>query len=347
MSKALIKVGIAGYGTVGKVRHLNADKHPDMKVVAVCDQSFGADEPEPCPQGILCHTNYHRLLEEDLDAVFVCLPNFLAPEVAIAAMGKGMHVFCEKPPGRDMDDVRAILECEARHPDLKLKFGFNHRYHDSFMDAWDVIESGRFGRVIDCRGVYGKSKIIRYGNESKDWRTKREWAGGGILLDQGIHMVDMIRCFMDDFTDVHSFVSNDYWKHDVEDNAWAIMKSSSGQVAMIHSSATQWRHCFKLDVTLERGAIILSGILSSTHSYAPETITLVDGSQVGSGDPMEQTTRYVEDKSWWREIKEFAEAIRDDTPIRVGSSAEVKKTMGLVYQIYKADADWSGQYNIR
>ena len=320
MSNIPIKVGIAGYGTVGKVRHLNVEKHPDMKVVAVCDQSFGTDQPEPCPQGILCFTDYHELLKEDLDAVFVCLPNFLAPEVAIAALDRGMHVFCEKPPGRDMADVAAILAAEKRNPGLKLKFGFNHRYHDSFMDAWDVIQSGRFGRVLDCRGVYGKSKIIRYGSEYKDWRTKREWAGGGILLDQGIHMVDMIRCFMDDFTAVHSFVSNEYWKHDVEDNAWAIMRSASGQVAMLHSSATQ--------------------------CYAPETITLVDGSNVGSGDPKEQTTRYVEDKSWWREVDEFAGAILNDTEIKVGSSAEVFKTMDLVYRIYWADADWSAQFNL-
>ena len=99
MSKALIKVGIAGYGTVGKVRHLNADKHPDMKVVAVCDQSFGADEPEPCPQGILCHTNYHRLLEEDLDAVFVCLPNFPGPGSGYCGHGKGHARILRKAAG--------------------------------------------------------------------------------------------------------------------------------------------------------------------------------------------------------------------------------------------------------
>ena len=129
-------------------------------------------------------------------------------------------------------------------------YGFNHRYHDSVMDAIKIIHNNDLGEVISLRGIYGKSKIINY---KSNWRTKRSIAGGGILLDQGIHMVDMMRLFGGEFVDVHSFVSNNFWKHDVEDNAYAIMKTDNGVVAMLHSSATQWRHRFNLEINLSRG----------------------------------------------------------------------------------------------
>ena len=99
--------------------------------------------------------------------------------------------------------------------------------------------------MINARGVYGKSQLVTFGQSS--WRTERELAGGGVLLDQGIHMVDLIRLFCGEFTEVYSFVSNDVWRHDVEDNAYALMRSDRNAIAMLHSSATQWRHRFNLE----------------------------------------------------------------------------------------------------
>src|SRR5262249_48692967 len=160
--------------------------------------------------------------------------------------------------------------------------------------------------VINLRGVYGKSKIVSF---ESDWRTKRALAGGGILLDQGIHLVDLMRLFAGEFIDIHSFISNAFWQHDVEDNAYALMRTENGVVAMLHSSATQWRHRFHLEVTLERGMISLSGILSGSKSYGAETITVAYASDRDGGDPKEVTTRYNEDNSWRDEIEEFAEAI--------------------------------------
>jgi predicted dehydrogenase len=142
------------------------------------------------------------------------------------------HVFCEKPPGtvEDIVGVRVRSQCH-----LKLKYGFNHRYHASVRDALKIVQSGELGPVVDLRGVYGKSKMIRF---DQDWRTKREIAGGGILLDQGIHMVDMMRLFAGEFVDIHAHVSTAFWCHDVEDTAYALMRTADGVIAMLHSSAT-------------------------------------------------------------------------------------------------------------
>ena len=141
-----------------------------------------------------------------------------------------------------MKDIEDVISCEKKHPTLKLMYGFNHRYHDSVQDALKILSSGELGSIINIRGVYGKAKMITF--NQPDWRTKREISGGGVLLDQGIHMVDLMRLFGGEFIDVYSFISNNHWGYDVEDNAYAIMRSSSGVVAMLNSSATQWRHRF-------------------------------------------------------------------------------------------------------
>ncbi|OFX08870.1 MAG: oxidoreductase, partial [Alphaproteobacteria bacterium RIFOXYD12_FULL_60_8] len=330
MNPPQLRVGIAGYGVVGQRRRQFIDQHPDLKVVAVCDRKF-ADEGS-LDDGVRYHLNAQQLLDEELDVLFVCLTNDIAPDVTIQGLEKGLHVFCEKPPGRTVEDIVRVRSAEAKHPGQKLKYGFNHRYHDSVRDALNLMQSGAMGRVLNMRGVYGKSKFISYGQESS-WRAHRDTAGGGILLDQGIHMVDLMRLFGGEFHDVHSFVTNDFWGHDVEDNAYALMRSESGVIAMMHSTATQWRHSFRLEVTLEKGALLLSGILSGSKSYGAETLTVVYPAEDDQGDPREVTTRYNADSSWADEIAEFAASIRRDEPVRNGSSEEALKTMELVYRI--------------
>ena len=165
MSKKDLRVGIAGYGTVGKIRHRFADQHPNMHVTAVCDQSFTGKTT--LPDGVRCWNNYHQLLDEPLDILVVCLPNYLTPEVTIAGLERGLHVFCEKPPGRDLKDIALVIACEKKHAGQKLMYGFNHRYHKSVRDALRIIQSGELGEVIDMRGVYGKSKIIHF---DSNWR---------------------------------------------------------------------------------------------------------------------------------------------------------------------------------
>lgn len=337
-----LRVGIAGYGVVGKRRREVIDRHPRLTTVAVCDRALPGDGT--FDDGVRYSTRYSKLLAEDLDVLFVCMTNDIAPEVTIAGLERGLHVFCEKPPGRDLSDVVRVIECERRHPSQKLKYGFNHRYHDSVKEALRIVRSGELGRVLNVRGVYGKSAIIGF---RSDWRTKRAMAGGGILLDQGIHMVDMMRLFAgSEFTEVHSFVSNDYWHHDVEDNAYALMRTSDRVVAMLHSSATQWRHRFHLDIALSEGAIILAGILSGSKSYGAETITIANKTEDDSGDPREVTIRYNQDNSWRDEIAEFADAVVHDKPIVEGSSMEALKTMHLVYRIYCADPEWRERFEL-
>lgn len=340
---SVLKAGIAGYGVVGKRRRACVERNSRMRVIAVCDRELGT--VGTFPDGVRYYPDYQRLLAEDLDVLIVCLTNDIAPDVTIAGLRRGFHVFCEKPPGRNMDDIARVTRCEKNHPGLKLMYGFNHRYHESVQDALRLIRAGQLGRIINMRGVYGKSKLITF--DQTDWRTRRAIAGGGVLLDQGIHMVDLMRLFAGEFTEVYSFISNSHWGYDVEDNAYALMRTPEGIVGMLNSSATQWRHRFHLDINLERGSIVLAGILSGSKSYGAETLTVVNSDpDKDSGDPREQITRYNHDPSWDQEMSCFADAIANDLPVQSGSSADAFRTMRLVYKIYHADPAWRRTYGI-
>jgi predicted dehydrogenase len=342
MTKKL-KVGIAGYGVVGKRRRECVDQNKLLEMVAVCDKIFL--EEVSIVDGIRGYKNYKKLLEEELDILIVCLTNDIAPEVTIAALNAGLHVFCEKPPGRNVSDIIQVINVEKNNPNLKLMYGFNHRYHDSVQEALKLVHSGEMGKVINLRGVYGKAKLITF--NQPDWRTQREISGGGVLLDQGIHMVDLMRLFGGEFKEVNSFISNGHWGYNVEDNAYALMRTNDGIVAMLNSSATQWRHRFHLDINLEKGSVILGGILSGTKSYGAETLTVVKADPDNDmGDPMERITRYNKDHSWVTEIDQFIDCIMHNKKIINGNSDDALQTMKLVFKIYYADPSWREKYDI-
>jgi predicted dehydrogenase len=340
-----IKIAIAGFGIVGKRRYEILSKNKNIEIVAICDR-----DTEKClmdRKDISVYSNYIDLLDsESIDAIFISLTNDIAPQATIDSLKRNIHVFCEKPPGRSVSDIRDVIEVEKtqKHNGIVLMYGFNHRYHDSILDALSLVNSKKLGDIINLRGVYGKSMMVTF-NQS-DWRTKRAIAGGGVLLDQGIHMVDLMRLFAGKFVQVHSFVSNGFWGYDVEDNAYALMKTDNGIVGLLHSSATEWRHRFSLDITLEKGAIKLEGLLSGSKSYGNETMTVVESKpDTDAGNPNSVTTLYNSDPSWKREIDKFIDLINDKTLdksiLNSCNSIEALRTMELVFKIYESDSDWT------
>jgi predicted dehydrogenase len=330
------KVGIAGFGIVGKRRFHYINKQTDMIVTAVCDQNITDIHIDN--DGVTYFRDYLQLLQEELDILFVCLPNYLASEVTICGLKKGLHVFCEKPPGKSVSDVEEVIKVEREFPHLKLKYGFNHRYHDSIIHAINIINKGELGTLLNIRGVYGKSMVVPF---DSGWRCQKKYSGGGILLDQGIHMVDLINKFTDEIIDIKSFISNSFWNHDVEDNAYALLKDKKGRVVFLHSSATQWQHRFRMDLSLSEGFIELHGILSGSKSYGEEKIIIGKKDSSKINGQMETTTvKYLEDNSWEREIIEFIDSIKNNKPITIGTSIEALESMKLVFKIYEMDSEW-------
>ena len=331
-----LKAAIVGYGKMGKIRAECIKNHPNTELIAICEIN-----PENRVTEIAVCTNYKELLKFKPDVIFACTPNRYLPDIVCYFLNCGLHVFCEKPPGRSKEDVERMLKAEKNNPGTKLKFGFNHRYHKAVFEAKSIINKGRIGKIMWMRGIYGKGGENRY---DQSWRNKKSLSGGGILIDQGIHMVDLFRFFCGEFDEVKSFITRSYWPVEVEDNVFALLRNKQGQVAMLHSSATQWRYNFLLDIYLEKGYITISGILSSTRNYAPETLKVARCTYDIEGYPLpnpEETIAYYdEDTSWMSELEEFVNCILEDMPIQVGSCLEAYKTILLIEKIYSADKTW-------
>jgi predicted dehydrogenase len=218
-----------------------------------------------------------------------------------------------------------------------LKYGFNHRYHSSIKIAKKISDSKKFGKIINFRCVYGKSKIKTF--EVGDWRSKRKYSGGGILLDQGIHMIDLILYFSGNFSEFISYISNKYWNYDVEDNAFVLMRNKKGVVASLHSTATQWQHKFSMEITFQHGFIDLKGILSGTKSYGKESITIIpkyDVKKNGKGKKL----FFSKDNSWKDEVDEFVKLIFYKRKKYVGNIYEAENVMFTLNKIYRSDKKW-------
>lgn len=334
----MIRIGIAGFGKMGQIRAEEIYKNNNTKLVAV----FDVNQPENLDDRICICKTYDELLENKLDAVFICAFNDVNAEYTKKALQKGLHVFCEKPPARNTQELQTVLEEEAR-TGLVLKYGFNHRLHYSVIEAKRIIDSGAMGKLLWLRGVYGKAGSIDY---HKNWRNYRQISGGGILIDQGIHMLDLMMYFSgQQFTHIQSIITNAYWDIESEDNAFVNMQTNSGLIATMHSSATQWKHKFLLEMCFEEGFINLDGILSNSRSYAPETMVVgrreFEDITFAMGKPKENITWFEYDDSWKLELEDFIDAICNKTKVKQGTSQDAYNALKLVEDIYEK----SGFYN--
>jgi len=330
-----LRTAIIGMGKMGRIRKQELLKHPGFIIAALCDPNASVSKDFPT---IPFYSDWKEVLLLDLDAVFICTYNYIAPDIVCHALEKGFHVFCEKPPGRTLADVERIIRSEKLAGDKILKFGFNHRYHYAIMEAKAILDSGRFGRILWARGVYGKAGGLYFEN---NWRSDKNLAGGGILLDQGIHLLDLMLYFLGDFVEVKSFVENLYWKSvSLEDNAFVLMKTAENKIAMLHSSATQWKHKFQLDIFLEDGYLSINGLLTSTRSYGEESITFAkkqfEDEAQAFGRPREETIYFDKDDSWYLEIDDFFKTITGSVQLSQGNSQDALRVMDLIDRIYKA-----------
>lgn len=324
---------IIGMGRMGKTRLDAMNSHGGYIVTGICDNR------ESVLAGYECniYSDWKQCIDEECpDIVVVCTVNSVIPDVVCYAMEKGCHVFSEKPPGRNLDDALRMQNVYDNTSGQVLKYGFNHRYHNSVIEAKSLIDSGFLGEVVAARGVYGKA-----GNLMKDeWRNKIEVSGGGILLDQGIHMLDLLRYFVGDFNEVSGFTDNLVWTESAgEDNAFATMRTAEGRVATFNSSAIQWKHKFDLDIMLTNGYIALNGLLTSTRSYGEEQITYykkdLEQKSGKLGNPTEYTLCFDDDSSWDYEMDEFYKAINDGIPVKNGTVDDAVAVMKLIESVYR------------
>lgn len=331
MKKAPLRTLIIGYGYMGEIRRGVIEQNPRLELAGICET-----RPEIRKNiiGAQVFEDYEQALGENVDIVFVCTPNNISPDICIKSLNLGKHVFCEKPPGRSVDDIKEIMRAE--NPSTKLMFGFNHRFHPGILRAKLIATDKRLGNILGLRGIYGKSGGANF---KHSWRNKRQISGGGILLDQGIHMMDIFRFFCGDFDEVKCFADNRFWKFDVEDNAFVILKNSSGQMASLHSSSTLWKHTFRLDIILEKGYIVCEGLLSKSGSYGREKLVIArrefEDESNTAGNPMEEIAYFDRDTSWELEVEEFVKCIDQNIVVTKSSSRDALRVMELIEQAYQ------------
>jgi 1,5-anhydro-D-fructose reductase (1,5-anhydro-D-mannitol-forming) len=330
ISMQQIRLGIIGYGKMGKIRHESISQSANAILVSIFDPNANIDTPT----GVKRSNSVESMLSDDnLDGLLICCPNYLMKSYVVQALKYKKHVFCEKPPGINLQETkemkRALLGTE-----LKLMFGFNHRHHESIRYAKKIIDSQKFGSVLWMRGRYGKSVP---NNFYSDWRSKREYSGGGIFIDQGIHMLDLFMHIVGPFDDIHSFVSNLYWKGGIEDNVFAIFRNKKGQVASLHSTMTQWRHLFSFEIFLEKGYIVVNGLKTSSNTYGSETVAVANNrADAPSASFTDQEIKeFPVDSSWKIEINNFINSIINNSNILDCGIDDAVNLMTMVDKVYE------------
>lgn len=328
----MLNIGIIGYGKMGRLR-AEAVEASGKGRVAIVHDPYQKDSPghltAPTPEDVL--------RDAALDAVFICTPNVRNCPLTLAALAHGKHVFCEKPPAFTALEVEKVIAAEIVSG-KKVMYGFNHRHHGSIKAMKQYIDSGALGRLLWMRGRYGKSVDHTY---FETWRSRKEEAGGGILLDQGIHMLDLFVLLAGGFDEVQAMVSSLYWKLDgIEDNVFANFRNSrTGVVASLHSTMTQWRHLFSLEVFLERGHLVLNGLKTQSGTYGDEELSVARNRSVAPAVDWETDQKQVFDidTSWVDETNSFLEAIIHNTPISTGNSHDALRVMQLIDRIYAVE----------
>ncbi|MDO8728305.1 MAG: Gfo/Idh/MocA family oxidoreductase [bacterium] len=333
--KRKINLALIGAGSMGRLwaKAIKETKGVVPRVVIDIDEKSALSISQRFP-GCIAVKDWHKILaNNDIDAVLVTTPHkWLAP-ISLAALKAGKHVFCEKPSGVTVAEVTRNIIL-AKKKNLVYMPGFNHRYHPAYMKAREIFEKGGIGEANFIRARYGFGGRPGY---NKEWRFNKEVAGGGELLDQGVHMIDMARWFLGDFEKIYGFAENFFWGGDVEDNGFLLMRTKKGQVASIHVSSTNWEWVHSFEIFGDKGYLLIDGL--DQRYNGPEQLTWGKRDKTFARP---QDEKYVFEKeqkhdAMRREMENFVRAIHGGAPVRklFPRGEDARAALKLVEKIYK------------
>jgi histidinol-phosphate phosphatase family protein len=330
-------VAVIGCGLIGRRRAATAAAHPatELRVVVDRDAARAREAAEGAGTttgqgGADVATDWEAVLQrDDVDAVVACTPNALLAPIAVAALRSGRHVLVEKPMGRSVLEAEAMAVAAAASGRV-LKAGFNHRYHPAIARMHELLVAGEVGAPVQLRARYGHGS--RPGCE-KEWRGDPELAGGGELLDQGVHVVDLFQWMVGAPVRVQAELQTAVWPlAPLEDNAFGLLRFGGGVVGQFHVSMTQWKNLFSLEIHGQNGALVVDGI---GGSYGVERLHVVRRNMAG-GVPETEVHEYPgPDASWAAEWDDFVQAMHGGR-LRHGTAASGVAVMRTVDAIYRA-----------
>ncbi|MHB8490548.1 MAG: Gfo/Idh/MocA family protein, partial [Candidatus Dormibacteria bacterium] len=297
-----MNIGIVGAGRQGWRRARALESFPDDRLVAVADVDPSAAERLAGTYGAAPCPDWRALLDvQGLDAVIVCTPPDSHAAITIAALARDRHVLVEKPLARSADEAEPIAAAAERAltRGVVCAVGFNYRHHPGVQQARHWVDEGAIGELMYARMRHGIGGRQDY---AADWRAAAQTSGGGELLDQGVHLLDLARWFFGDFSEVKAMLATAYWPiAPLEDNAFVLLRTSRDRVVQLHVSWTEWRNLFSLELFGRDGYVRVDGL---GGSYGTETAVL--GKRDFDAPFSERVIEYRgEDRSWRSEWAEF------------------------------------------
>jgi predicted dehydrogenase len=292
-----MRVGIVGCGLIG---HKRARALGECRLVAVADADparaarLAAGYPD-----CLALADWRALVDRpDIDLVIVSAVNNVLAPATLGAVEHGKHVLVEKPAARSAAELRPVVEA-ARRRGVSVKVGFNHRFHPAFQKARELVDAGALGPLLYVRARYGHGGRLGY---DREWRADPVVAGGGELLDQGVHLIDLARWFLGDFADIAGHVATYFWDMRVEDNGFLCLRTAAGQTAWLHASCTEWKNLFSFELSGRTGKLQVDGL---GGSYGVQRLSFYR-MLPQMGPPETTIWEYPgEDNSWRDELVHF------------------------------------------
>lgn len=319
-------VGVVGCGFIGQKRAkaLGAGG----RLMACADVDVGRAENLAKGSGAKVFCDWRELIAlPEVDIVMVATLHDSLAEITLAAIEAGKHVLVEKPAARSAAELEQVMVAAEKHG-IKVHVGFNHRYHRALRKAKEIVDAGELGELMFIRARYGHGARIGY---DKEWRANPALSGGGELIDQGPHLIDLSRWFLGDFTEVQGFAHTFYWDMPVDDNGFMILKTPKQQVAFLHASCTEWKNLFSMEIYGRNGKLDISGL---GGSYGLERLTHYK-MLPEMGPPETTAWEYpMTDDSWSVEVAEFYEDIRLNRAPTAGLR-DASESLKIVQQIYK------------
>jgi predicted dehydrogenase len=320
-----MRVAIVGCGLIG---HKRASALADAKLVATADVSLDRAMKLAATQPSCQASDDWRsvVARSDVDAVFVATTNDALAPVTLAAVEHGKHVLVEKPAARNPWELEPVIEA-ARRCGVTVKVGFNHRFHPAFLKARELFDGGAIGPLLYIRGRYGHGGRIGY---DREWRADPAIAGGGELLDQGVHLVDLARWFAGDFSEINGHVGTFFWNMPVEDNGFLMLRTAVGQVAWLHASCTEWKNLFSFEIFGRDGKLQIDGL---GGSYGTERLTFYR-MLPQMGPPETTAWEYPgPDESWRLEFAHFAACVAERRQ-PAGNLTDALAALNVISRVY-------------
>jgi predicted dehydrogenase len=269
----------------------------------------------------------HLLAQDDVDAVVIATTHDLLAPLTLSALEAGKHVLVEKPAALSREELAPVV-AKAGETGLVVKVGFNHRFHPALAKAHELMEEGVLGPKMFLRARYGHGGRIGY---DKEWRADRSKSGGGELIDQGMHLVDLSRWFLGELTVKAALTPTYFWGMDVEDNAFLLLQTPEGQAAWLHATWTEWKNMFSLEVSGRDAKLQVDGL---GGSYGTETLTYYK-MLPEMGPPEVTTWEFPEqDPSWARELQNFIDAIEGRGTV-CGGLEDAMAALAIVADAYQ------------